>query len=214
MKKIPGSIEIHNENELKSYMISHKMKITDDHKTNILLSAVLQADSHPVLYSIANYAINYVPEMIRTGVLTAVNFMKWLNLKDYFECIERSTADLDLYKIASMAIEFNHPKITEEILNRYSDKLDQAQIDNLFFISLKYGNHKFITKMVENTNANINARDNFGAMMAAKFQSFETFKYLVEHGLKPKVCHRSIIMKLFEEEHLKESDKRWLCQHI
>lgn len=214
MKKIPGTIDIHNENELKSYMISHKMKITDENKTNILLLAIQQADSRPVLYSVVYYAINYVPEMIRTGILTAVNFMNLLDTNDYFECIERSTAELDLCRIASLAIEFNHQEITEEILNRYSNKIDQTQIDNLFFISLKYGNHEFITKMVENTNANINGRDNFGAMMAAKFQSFETFKYLVEHGLKPKVCHRSIIMKLFEEEHLKESDKRWLCQHI
>lgn len=214
MKKIPGTIEIHNENELKSYMISHKMKI-DKHKTNIsLLSAVQQADSRPVLYSITSYAINYVPEMIRTGVLTSANFMNLLDTNDYLECIERSTAELDLCGIASTAVEFNHPEITEEILNRYSGKMDQTQIDNLFFILLKYGNHELITKMVENTNANINARDNFGAMMAAKFQSFETFKYLVEHGLKPKVYHRSIILKLFEEEHLKESDKRWLCQHI
>lgn len=214
MKKIPGTIEIHNENELKSYMISHKMEIVDVNETNIVVIAIQQADTRPVLYSIVYYAINYAPEMISTGVFTAFNFIKLLDMKDYFECIERSTAELDFYQIASFAIENNHQEITEEIMKRYSDKMEQTQIDNLFFISLKYGNHELITKMVENTNADINSRDNFGAMMAAKFQSFETFKYLVEHGLKPKACHRSMIKKLFEEEHLKESDKRWLCQHI
>ena len=203
------------EDQVKNYMIARGMKLSlADFKdeTNILWICAFQAqndnDFHPVL----EYALNYEPALITTKVITSASFLKYVPINT-FKKVVMQYRNLFNHHCGELCLESGDIDKFKCLLD--AGIIDLADKDGGYFITaLKYCSFDSIKYFVDDLKVDINSRDSFASMMCAKFQPLETFKYLVDHGLKIKDCHKTMVRKLLLSDCIKARDKEWVCQHI